>query len=68
MKRSRMTVPARQQDLWGDLGTALIQPFWAIALLAIVRLRFGQIMGYCLVIWVPFSIVATIGMFLMPIH
>jgi hypothetical protein len=25
-------------------------------------------MGYCLVIWVPFSIVATIGMFLMPIH
>jgi short-chain fatty acids transporter len=53
---------------WGDLGTALIQPFWAIALLAIVRLKFGQIMGYCLVIWVPFSIVATIGMFLMPIH
>lgn len=51
---------------WGDLGTALIQPFWAIPLLAIVRLRFGQIMGYCMVIWIPFSIVATVGMFLMP--
>jgi short-chain fatty acids transporter len=51
---------------WGDMMSDMIQPFWAIALLAIVRLRFGQIMGYCVVVWIAFLIITTIGMFLLP--
>lgn len=51
---------------WGDMMSDMIQPFWAIALLAIVRLKFGQIMGYCVVVWLAFLIVTTIGMFLLP--
>lgn len=51
---------------WGDMMSDMIQPFWAIALLAIVRLRFGQIMGYCVVVWLVFLVVTTIGMFLLP--
>jgi short-chain fatty acids transporter len=51
---------------WGDMMSDMIQPFWAIALLAIVRLRFGQIMGYCVVVWIAFLIVTTVGMFLLP--
>lgn len=51
---------------WGDMMSDMIQPFWAIALLAIVRLRFGQIMGYCVVVWLVFVVVTTIGMFLLP--
>ena len=38
---------------WGDAWTNLIQPFWALPLLAIAGLNLRQIMGYCtvLLIW-----------------
>lgn len=32
---------------WGDLWTNLIQPFWAIPVLAIAKLDVKDIMGYC---------------------
>ena len=32
---------------YGDELTNMIQPFWAIALLAIARLKPKDIMGYC---------------------
>ena len=51
---------------WGDMMTDVIQPFWAIALLAVVRLKFGQIMGYLTVVWLVYLVITTIGMFLMP--
>lgn len=51
---------------WGDMMTDMIQPFWALALLAIVRLKFGQIMGYCTVVWLGYLILTSIGMFLLP--
>ncbi|CCQ10416.1 Short chain fatty acids transporter [Pseudoalteromonas luteoviolacea B = ATCC 29581] len=34
---------------WGDAWTNLIQPFWALPVLAIAGLRAKDIMGYCLV-------------------
>jgi short-chain fatty acids transporter len=34
---------------WGDMLTDVIQPFWAIPLLAIAGLRFRDIMGFALV-------------------
>ena len=34
---------------WGDALTNLIQPFWALPLLAIAKLDIKDIMGYCVV-------------------
>jgi short-chain fatty acids transporter len=35
---------------WGDAWTNMIQPFWALPLLALTGLKLRQIMGYCIVI------------------
>jgi short-chain fatty acids transporter len=35
---------------WGDAWTNMIQPFWALPLLALSGLKLRQIMGYCVVI------------------
>jgi short-chain fatty acids transporter len=35
---------------YGDMTTNLIQPFWAIPILAVAGLRFGDIMGYCCIL------------------
>ena len=35
---------------WGDAWTNMIQPFWALPLLALSGLSLRQIMGYCVVI------------------
>ena len=35
---------------YGDMTTNLLQPFWAIPILTVAGLRFGDIMGYCLVV------------------
>jgi short-chain fatty acids transporter len=32
---------------WGDAWTNMIQPFWALPLLAIAGLKLRDIMGYC---------------------
>ncbi|MET1255902.1 short-chain fatty acid transporter [Aliikangiella maris] len=37
---------------WGDAWTNMIQPFWALPLLAIAGLNIRQIMGYCTVIFI----------------
>jgi len=45
-------VPASKMVLayaWGDMATDLIQPFWALPLLAVARLEFKDILGYLLV-------------------
>jgi short-chain fatty acids transporter len=34
---------------WGDAWTNMIQPFWALPLLALARLQLKDIMGYCLI-------------------
>ena len=34
---------------WGDAWTNLIQPFWALPVLAIAGLKAKDIMGFCLV-------------------
>lgn len=36
---------------WGDAWSNMIQPFWALPLLAIAGLNIRQIMGYCTVIF-----------------
>ena len=34
---------------WGDAWTNLIQPFWALPILALAKLKLKDIMGYCLI-------------------
>ena len=46
---------------WGDMATDLIQPFWAIPLLAIAKIEFGRIMGYLMMAFIVFSILTTIA-------
>ncbi len=40
---------------WGDMMTDIIQPFWAIPLLAVVRLEFRDIAGYCAVLFLVYA-------------
>nr|MBP9945516.1 short-chain fatty acid transporter [Vicinamibacteria bacterium] len=40
---------------YGDMATNLIQPFWAIPLLAVARLEFKHILGYELIFFVVYS-------------
>jgi short-chain fatty acids transporter len=50
---TQLGVPLNQAAMavaWGDAWTNLIQPFWALPLLAIAGLSIRQIMGYCTVI------------------
>lgn len=35
---------------YGDMTTNLLQPFWAIPILTVAGLRFGDIMGYCFIL------------------
>ena len=46
---------------WGDLATNLIQPFWAIPVLAVVKKDVRDIMGYCFMMCLAAMIVLSIG-------
>jgi short-chain fatty acids transporter len=46
---------------WGDMLTDIIQPFWAIPLLAIARLSFRDIMGYGLVFFTVYALLVSAG-------
>ncbi len=51
---------------WGDMMTDIIQPFWAIPLLGVARLNFRDIMGYCLLIFIPYVVIITIALLIVP--
>jgi short-chain fatty acids transporter len=36
---------------YGDMSSNFIQPFWAIPLLSVTAVSFGEIMGYCLMLF-----------------
>lgn len=40
----------RAGHAYSDMTTNLIQPFWAIPILTVAGLRFGDIMGYCFIL------------------
>ena len=50
----------------GDMATNLIQPFWAIPLLAVAGLEFGEILGFLALFFVAYLSLATVyvGVFL----
>ncbi|MDD3383997.1 MAG: TIGR00366 family protein, partial [Bacilli bacterium] len=47
---------------WGDCWTNLIQPFWALPLLAVAKLQARDIMGYCIIALLALGIIIIIGM------
>ena len=49
---------------WGDAWTNMIQPFWALPLLAVAKLSVKDIMGYCLTVLIVSGIIISIGMVL----
>ena len=49
---------------YGDSTTNLIQPFFAIPILAVTRLRFGDVVGYTFLIALACFLTTTVVMFL----
>ena len=58
-----ITVAMAQGANW----TNLLQPFWALPLLAIARLGIRDIMGYCLVMLVAGGVVASLILGILPL-
>jgi short-chain fatty acids transporter len=52
---------------YGDSTAHLIQPFWAIPILTVTRLRFGDIVGYNLLVFAACFTVSVIAMLLIPL-
>jgi short-chain fatty acids transporter len=51
---------------WGDAWTNMIQPFWAIPLLAISGLSVRDIMGYCVMVLLGSGVLVIVGITLLP--
>ncbi len=51
---------------WGDMITDMIQPFWAIALLAVARLEFREIVGWLLLVFFVFFVITSLGFLFLP--
>src|SRR5690606_15829879 len=47
---------------WGDAWTNLLQPFWALPVLAIAGLKAKDIMGYCLIQLFVTGVLISIGL------
>lgn len=52
---------------YGDSSAHLIQPFWAIPILTVTRLRFGDIVGYNVIVFAACFLVSVIAMLLIPL-
>ncbi|MFH2130930.1 MAG: short-chain fatty acid transporter [bacterium] len=51
---------------YGDAWTNMLQPFWALALLGITRLRARDIVGYTMVVLITSGIVFILGLMFVP--
>lgn len=51
---------------YGDATTNLIQPFWAIPILSVTGLRFGEMVGYTSLVAVVCFLVSAVAMLLIP--
>ena len=47
---------------WGDAWTNLLQPFWALPVLAIAGLKAKDIMGFCLVQLLITGVIIALGL------
>ncbi len=51
---------------WGDMASNLIQPFWALPLLAAARLGFRDILGYAVLAFLAISAVVSAAFWFLP--
>jgi len=51
---------------YGDSVTNLIQPFFAIPILAVTRMRFGDVVGYTFLVAIVCFMVTSVAMFMIP--
>lgn len=51
---------------WGDAWTNMVQPFWAIPLLAISGLSVRDIMGYCVMVLLGSGLIVAVGITVLP--
>jgi short-chain fatty acids transporter len=66
---ARLGVPMPQVVLayaWGDMATDIIQPFWALPLLAAARIDFRDILGYAALVFLVYNVVVSAGFWLLP--
>lgn len=47
---------------WGDAWTSMLQPFWALPVLAIAGLKAKDIMGFCLIQLVVSGVIMAVGL------
>ncbi|MEJ2724790.1 MAG: TIGR00366 family protein, partial [Deltaproteobacteria bacterium] len=52
---------------WGDMMTDMIQPFWAIAMLAVAKLEFREIMGWLLLVFFVYFVITSVAFLIYPI-
>lgn len=52
---------------WGDMSTNIIQPFWALPLLAAAGLGFKDIMGYAMLVFLVQMTIVSTAFWLMPV-
>ncbi len=46
--------------------TDMIQPFWAIAMLAVAKLEFREIMGWLLLVFFVYFVITSVAFILWP--
>ncbi len=46
---------------WADMMTDMIQPFWAIAMLAVAKLNFRDIMGWLLMVFFVYFVITSLA-------
>lgn len=46
---------------WADMMTDMIQPFWAIAMLAVAKLHFRDIMGWLLMVFIVYFVITSLA-------
>jgi short-chain fatty acids transporter len=66
---TQLGVPMPQVVLayaWGDMATDIIQPFWALPLLAAARIDFREILGYAALVFVAYNVIVSVGFWLLP--
>jgi len=51
---------------WGDMMTDIIQPFWALPLLAAAKIDFREILGFCMALFVIYVPVVSLAFLLFP--
>jgi short-chain fatty acids transporter len=54
--------------MYGDSTTNMIQPFWCIPILAVSRLRFGDIAGYAFLVATVCGLVTIAFMLIVPLN